>query len=273
MEQLHRLARSFRIGRFTVCLVITIPSFVLDRVTTEAEIPKYRAIWNPFSHGPILIQAVDIHSAGHFSIRPFSFTKIVEKSYGNQLVPFTEAKPGPVHVYSVQHPFINGAYGLTNHIEVGFRRSVNTFWAKDTTTNNGTGSPWTVNTGLGDTTITHISSDDSRSGHAAPLRHVCFITGTAHRRLVHRNRNSAWRVRPLESVSRYPIRSIGSDGGCDISENFKPFRMSGGAYYTYQVPRSNAGQTTYTPDLINTRLIFEQILYDKTGFGNNLEFK
>ena len=43
-------------------------------------------------------------------------------------------------------------------------------------------------------------------------------------------------------------------------------------YYTYAAPGSDAGQNTYTGDVINTRLIFEHFLDDKKGFAYNLEF-
>ena len=86
--------RLTRIGLFLAICFVTpdVTSFGFDWVPTEAEIEKYRASWNPFSHRPLLIQAVDIHPQGHFSIRPFIFAQIGDKSYGNRLVLASEAK-------------------------------------------------------------------------------------------------------------------------------------------------------------------------------------
>jgi hypothetical protein len=38
------------------------------------------------------------------------------------------------------------------------------------------------------------------------------------------------------------------------------------------MPGSEGDKTTYTSDLVNTRLIFEHILDDKRGLGYNIEF-
>ena len=275
LEQTYRLAWKCRTGLLLVCFVMsTTTGYSFDWVPTQAEIQKYRASWNPFSHGPLLIQAVDIHPEGHFSIRPFIFAQIGEKSYGNRLVLATEAKNGPVHLYSVQHPFINGAYGLTNHVELGFGTSINTFWANNSEAfNRGNGGPWATNTGLGDTTITLkyrpiIQDSDTRRPSITFVSQLVMPTGVWF---------TGTETPPggFAPLGRFPATQFGSlalTEGVTFRKNFKPFRISGGAYYTYQVPGSNAGQTTYTPDLINTRLIFEHILDDKTGFGYNLEF-
>ncbi len=121
-------------------------------VPSDEEILKYRKMWNPFSHGPVLQQSVDIIPQGQWSIRPFIFSQIGEHSFGNRFSLVTDRKDGPVHLYSVQHPFVNYTYGLTNHLEFVIGTSVNTFWAKDSESfNKGQGGPWKVNTGLGDT--------------------------------------------------------------------------------------------------------------------------
>ena len=257
-----------------ILLISVAPVAAIEWVPTEQEIQKYRQSWNPFSHGPLLIQAVDIHPAGHFSIRPFIYAQIGEKSYGNRLTLATEAKKGPVHLYSVQHPFINAAYGVTNHVEVGFGTSLNTFWARDSDSfNRGNGGPTTVNTGLGDTTLTLkyrpiIQDPETRRPSVTLLSQLVLPTGV-------------WLTgteRPpggFAPLGRFPATQFGALGlteGVMVRKNLKPFRISGGVFYTHQLPGSDAGQTTYIPDLINTRLVFEHILNDKTGFGYNIEF-
>jgi len=245
-----------------------------DWVPTEDEIKKYRKSWNPFSHGPILISAVDIQPKGQLHVRPFIFSQVGEDSYGNRLTFPTERKDGPVHLYSVQHPFINSAYGISDHIELGATTSWGTFWARDSRTFNRTGEgPVTTNTGLGDTSIvlkyrpivqdpdTWLPTFTLFSQFLMPTGQ--WFTGTE---------------RPpggFAPLGRFPATQFGALGfteGLTFRKNVRPFRVSAGIFYTYALPGSDSGQTTYTPDIINTRLIFEHILDDKKGFGYNLEF-
>ena len=118
-----RLAPSLLLGRILLILVVTqftdtTSLSAWDWVPSEEEIQKYRKSWNPFSHGPILLQAVDIQPKGQLSIREFLFSQIGESTFGNRLSFPTESKPGPVHVYQVS-PSVNSAYGITDHIELG----------------------------------------------------------------------------------------------------------------------------------------------------------
>ena len=76
-------------------------------------------------------------------------------------------------------------------------------------------------------------------------------------------------------LGRFPATQFGALGlteGVMFRKNVKPFRVSGGVFYTYAFPGSSEGITTYTPDIVNTRLIFEHILDDKKGLGYNIEF-
>ena len=131
----------------------------------------------------------------------------------------------------------------------------------------------TTNTGLGDTTITLkyrpiIQDPETRRPSVTLISQFVMPTG----KWFTGTETPPGGFAPL---GRFPATQFGSlalTEGVTFRKNFQPFRVSGGAYYTYQIPGSNAGQTTYTPDLINTRLVFEHILDDKTGFGYNLEF-
>lgn len=257
-----------------VCLGTVTTVVAFDWVPTEEEIRKYRRSWNPFSHGPILISAVDIQPKGQLHVRPFIFSQIGEKSYGNRLTLFTERKDGPVHLYSVQHPFLNSAYGLTDHIEIGATISWGTFWARDSVAFNKTKEgPFTTNTGLGDTSLvlkyrpivqdpnTWLPSITLFSQFLMPTGQ--WFTGTE---------KPPGGFAPL---GRFPATQFGALGiteGVTFRKNVKPFRVSAGVFYTYALPGSSEGITTYTPDIVNTRLIFEHILDDKRGFGYNIEF-
>ena len=76
-----RLAPSLLLGRILLILVVTqftdtTSLSAWDWVPSEEEIQKYRKSWNPFSHGPILLQAVDIQPKAQLSIREFLFSQI-----------------------------------------------------------------------------------------------------------------------------------------------------------------------------------------------------
>jgi len=245
-------------------LVDTPSVFAWEWVPTAEEIGKYRKSWNPFSHGPILLQAVDIQPEGQLSIREFVFSQVGETSFGNKLSFATQSNRGPVHVYQVS-PSVNTAYGITDHIELGVAISMNSFWARQ----NG---KETTDTGLGDSslimkyrpivqdpdgwrpTITHFSQ--------LVLPTSQWITGTE---------------RPpggFASLGRLPNTRFGEWGftqGIMTRKNLEPFRINAAVFYTYSAPGNTAGRNTYSGDVINTRLIVEHILDDKRGFGYNIE--
>jgi len=243
-------------------------------VPSDEEILKYRKMWNPFSHGPVLQQSVDIMPQGQWSIRPFIFSQIGEHSFGNRFSLVTDRKDGPVHLYSVQHPFVNYTYGLTNHLEFVIGTSVNTFWAKDSESfNKGQGGPWKVNTGLGDTSAMIkyrpvVQDPDTWRPSITIQNEITLPTG----RWFTGTKSPPGGFAPL---GRFPATQFGSLGfteGVTCRKIIQPFRISCGVFYTYELPGSDAGQNTYTPDLVNTRFVVEHILNDKHGFGYNLEF-
>jgi hypothetical protein len=251
--------------------ILVPPAGAFDWVPTDDELKKYRQSWNPFSEGPLLIQSVDIHPQGQLSIRPFLFSSISEKSYGNTLSLPSDAKNGPTHTYAV-NPLVTVSYGLTNHVELGFATSMIAFWSKDTSgANAGSSNPWTSDTGMGDTSLIVkyrpvVQDPDS----ARP-------SFTLYQQLVLPTSKWTGTERPpggFAPLGRLPATKFGELGytqGLTVRKNFQPFRVSAGFYYTYSAPGSDDGTTTYVGDTINTRLIFEHFLNDKKGFAYNLE--
>ncbi|MGH7252921.1 MAG: hypothetical protein ACREIE_03880, partial [Nitrospiraceae bacterium] len=76
-------------------------------------------------------------------------------------------------------------------------------------------------------------------------------------------------------LGRLPASRFGSltwTEGVMFRKIFQPFRISGGVFYSYHFPGSDAGMNTYPADIVNTRLILEHIVDDNRGFGYNLEF-
>lgn len=243
--------------------VVPPPSSALDWVPTDEEIKKYRQSWNPLSHGPVLLQAVDTQPKGQHAIRQFIFSQIGESSFGNRLSGPTDSKSGPVHLYQVS-PSINNAYGLTNHIEVGAVISMNSFWA----TQNGQS---TSATGFGDTSL------------FMKYRPIIQDPGGWRPSLVHFTQvvlpTSRWAntERPpggFSPLGRLPNTRFGEYGltqGLMTRKILQPFRINAAVFYTYAAPGERGGTNTYTGDIVNTRLVFEHILNDRTGFGYNIE--
>lgn len=248
-----------------------VPALAFDWVPTDEEIKKYRRSWNPFSEGPLLIQSVDIHPEGQLSVRPFFFSSISEKSFGNQLAFPTDRHSGPTHTYAIS-PLMTVTYGMTNHVELGMASSLNSFWSKDTAAANaGKGGPWTTDTGMGDLSLVMkyrpvVQDPDSARPSVTLYQQIVLPT-------------SRWTgtERPpggFAPLGRLPATRFGELGfteGVTFRKNSKPFRFSGGVYYTYSAPGSDAGQTTYVGDIINTRFIFEHFLDDSRGFAYNIE--
>jgi hypothetical protein len=54
-------------------------------------------------------------------------------------------------------------------------------------------------------------------------------------------------------------------------KNIKPFRFSGGLYYSYGVPSSSGGAPLRYGDILQYRLVMEQFLDDQRGLGYAVE--
>jgi hypothetical protein len=265
---------------FFVFVLVTLLGLLRPLATAEAfewtptdeEIQKYRKSWNPFSEGPLLIQSVDIHPKDQLSVRPFVFSQISEKSYGNQLAFPTNAKNGPVHLYSVA-PLVTVTYGITNHVELGAATSWNTFWARDSDSfNRGRGGPLTTDSGLGDLSLILkyrpiVQDPDSARPSITHYNQIVLPTG----RWITGTERPPGGFAPLGRLPATRFGELGFTEGITFRKNKRPFRISGGVYYTYSAPGSDAGQTTYVGDIVNTRLAYEHFLDDQQGLALNLE--
>ena len=239
------------------------PAASFDWVPSDEEIQKYRKSWNPFSHGPVLLQSVDIQPKGQLSVREFLFSQLGDSSFGNQLTFASDATSGPVRLAQL-NPSINAAYGLTNHLELGAAISVNAFWAES----NGVK---TNNVGLGDTSLILkyrpiVQNPDSWRPSLTNMMQLVLPT-------------SQWAgterppggFSPLGRLPNTRFGSLGFSEGLMTRKNLEPFRISAAVFYTYSAPGDDAGKTTYSADLVNVRLVVEHILDDKKGFGYNIE--
>jgi hypothetical protein len=245
-----------------------------DWVPSQEDIQKYRKSWNPFSHGPILLTIPDIQPKGQLYVRPFIYSQIGEKSFGNRFTLATERRDGPVHLYSVQHPYLQFGYGLTDHVQLGLATSVNTYWVKDTESfNRGQGGPWTTNTGLGDTSLyvkyrPIVQDPESWRPSVTSLTQLVLPTG----KWFTGTEKPPGGFAPLGRLPATQFGSLGLTEGLEARKNSRPFRISAGVFYTYHPPGSDAGEATYVSDVINTRIAFEHMLDDERGFGYIVEF-
>jgi hypothetical protein len=243
---------------------LPLPAGAWEWVPSDEEIRKYRRSWNPFSHGPLLHTAVDVQPKGQYLLRPFIFAQIGEHSFDNRLQFVTERKSGPVHLYSVQEPSLEFAYGITDHVQFGATTSLQSFWSRE----NG---QTDTDTGLGDTSLAIkyrpiVQDPDSRRPSVTIFNHMVLPTG-----------KWAGTSKPpggFAPIGRFPATRFGElafTEGAMVRKNFKPFRIQAGVFYTYAAPGSDGEETTYTGDLINTRVAIEHILDDRRGFGYGLE--
>jgi hypothetical protein len=238
-------------------------SWAFDWVPSDEEIRKYRQSWNPLSHGPILLQAVDVQPKGQLSVREFLFSQFGDSSFGNQLTFAWDAKSGPVKLTQIS-PSVNAAYGLTNHIELGAAISVNAFWAESKGVE-------TSNVGLGDTSLImkyRPIVQDPDGWRPSITNYIQVVLPTSQWAGTERPPGG---FSPLGRLPNTRFGSLGLTEGLMVRKNLEPFRISAAVFYTYSVPGDDAGETTYNADLLNARVVIEHILDDKNGFGYNIE--
>ncbi len=271
-SKIHRPTGILLLALLGVALIAADTARAFDWVPSDEQIQKYRRSWNPFSEGPLLIQAIDIHPKGQLSVRPFVFSQISESSFGNRLSSPADSKNGPTHLYSVS-PLVTITYGLTDHVELGTATSWNTFWARDSQGfNRGAGGPMTTNTGLGDLSLILkyrpiVQDPDSARPSFTHYNQIVLPTG----RWVTGTERPPGGFAPLGRLPATRFGELGFTEGLSFRKNNKPYRISGGVYYTYSAPGSDAGQNTYVGDTINTRLAYEHFLDDQQGVALNLE--
>ncbi len=239
-------------------------------VPTDEEIRKYRSSWNPLSNGPMFISGVDIHPEGQFTYHPFIFSQISEKRFGNDLT--VNRTTSPTHSYQVA-PVVTMAYGITHHLELNIGLSGSAFWARSTQQfNKSNGGPWTTDTGLGDTQVYlkyRPIIQDPEGWRPSVTTFNMIVLPTS--RWVTGTESPPGGFAPLGRLPASRFGSLTWTEGVMMRKNLRPFRISGGVFYSYHFPGNDAGRTTYPADIINTRLIIEHILDDTQGFGYNLE--
>lgn len=250
------------------------PVHALDWGPTDAEIQKHRQSWNPLTHGPILMTIADTMPKGQLYVRPFVFAQIAERSYTNKFTFGPGQRSGPVHLYSVQDPYLQFGYGLTNNMQLGAATSMNSWWTNSSEEyNQGKGGPWKTNTGLGDLSVyfkyrTMIQDRDTWKPSLSFHTQLGMPTG----KWITDTKKPPGGFAPVGRLPATQFGSLALTEGVVVRKNLEPFRINAGLYYTYHPPGSEGNASTYVNDVVNARVIFEHILDEKRGLGYNIEF-
>ncbi|MDE3119538.1 MAG: hypothetical protein KGL03_11045 [Nitrospirota bacterium] len=230
---------------------------------TEEEIARYRKIWNPFSAGPQLVSSADVQPQGQFFARPYVFSQITYGQFGNT---WSGASRSLSRQLSAINPQVEFSYGITNSLEFEMYVSEASWWQSS-----GSGQAAQSGHGLGDTTAFlkyrfHVQQDDSWWPTLTNAFYVALPT-------------SDWAgTAPIPGgfapLGRLPSTHFGAPEFTEsvlFRKNIRPFRISGGVFYSYGLPSSDQSTTHYFGDIFQYRLAFEHFLDDAKGFAYAVE--
>ena len=243
---------------------------------TPQEIQRYRRSWNPFSHGPILANSPDVQPKSQILAQLYVFSEVGSGQHGNTLGITPHHSSQALQAVA---PTLFIGYGITDNIELDIAPQI--IWYnsyKDSgpsLSGHGSGHPNDI--GLGDTTMylktrIRVQDPDSWKGtftlyHGVSLpTSQWFGTGTFGTHPIPGG------FAPLGRLPSSKFGGLALTEGVMWRKNIQPFRFMGSVYYTYTIPGSTGGRTTYNGDIINTRAIAEWIVDDKNGLGFALEF-
>ncbi len=244
---------------------------------TPQEIQRYRKSWNPFSHGPILTNAADVSPKGQFLAQLYVFSQVGNSQYGNSVT--LGHHDSSVHLRAVAPTFFFG-YGVTDNLELNVAPQLlwyNSFKGTGPSLAGGQGSGHANDIGLGDTTLflkwrLRVQDPDSWHGTWTLYNGVSLPTSQWFGTDTFGTHPVPGGFAPLGRLPATRFGGLAFTEGLMWRKNIQPFRLMGAVYYTYTIPGSTGGRTTYNGDIINTRAIAEWIVDDKRGFGLALEF-
>ncbi|HTR53183.1 MAG TPA: hypothetical protein VMJ10_20950 [Kofleriaceae bacterium] len=250
----------------------TLLVFVIAAVTgvgaaraDDGALARYRKIWNPFSAGPELVSSADLQPRGQFFVRPYIYSEIAYAQYGGWSVGTMGLGQRLVAVA----PQVELSYGILDWLEYEMYLPETSWWqsaGNEASSANGNG--------LGDITAFlkwrfHIQQPDS---WLPSFTEVLFVTLPT----------SDWAgsigTPPIPGgfapLGRLPSTHFGAPELTDailFRKNIRPFRLSGGIYYSYGLPTTKNGMSQYYGDIFQYRLAFEQFLDDTRGLAYAVE--
>jgi hypothetical protein len=223
---------------------------------------RYRKSWNPFSGGPELVSSADLHPQGQALVRPYVYSEFGYGQFGDWSV----SRPALPQKLSALNPQIELDYGVADWLEAVVYFSEVSWWQ-------GAGASMRSSSasGVGDTTAYLkwrflVQDPDS---WLPSLTFASFVTLPS----------SDWFGTPpvpggFAPLGRLPATHFGSSELTEallFRKNLQPFRISGGAYYSYGLPNSQGGATRYFGDIFQYRLALEHFLDDEHGLAYAVE--
>jgi len=228
-------------------------------------IARYRKIWNPFSAGPELVSSADLQPQGQFFVRPYLYSEIGYSQFGSWP---TDVKVLDQKIVSIA-PQVELSVGIFNWLEFEMYLPETSWWQTA-----GGGQPASNGNGFGDITAFlkwrfHVQQPD---GWMPSLTETLFVTLPT----------SSWfgpaGTPPIPGgfapLGRLPSTHFGAPELTEailFRRNIRPFRVSGGFYYSYGPPSTNKGVRQYYGDIFQYRLSFETFIREDRGFAYALE--
>lgn len=250
---------------------------------TPQEIQRYRRSWNPFSHGPILANSPDVQPKKQILVQLYVFSEVGNNQFeSNGLQAFNSSEPSSVRLRAVAPTWFIG-YGITDNMEVDIAPQLlwyNSFQGDPNAqvlSHKPLGAQHRNDIGLGDTTIYlktrhRVQDPTSWKGTFTTYHGISLPTSQWFGTDTFGTHPIPGGFAPLGRLPATKFGGLSLTEGVMWRKNIEPFRFMGSVYYTYTVPGSTAGTTTYNGDIINTRAIAEWIADDKRGLGFALEF-
>ena len=233
------------------------------RAAEDDELAQYRSIWNPLTAGPQLITTADLLAPGQFFVKTYIYSEFGYAQYGERWS--TRTQPLAQNLSAI-NPQLEIDYGLTNSVQIDCYVPEVSWWQGP-----GNGQPASHGSGVGDTTLDLryrflIQQPDTWRPSLALVSYAALPT-------------SSWFNTPSTPGGFVPLGKLPSThfGSPVLTESLafrktvRPFRISGGVYYSYGIPSSNGGAPQRYGDIVQERLAVEQVLNDKRGFGYAIE--
>lgn len=244
--------------------VASIVAFLVAAGPARADdaVARYRKSWNPFSAGPELVSSADLHPQGQAFVRPYVYSEFGYGQFGGWSVN-RQALPQRL---SALNPQLEVDYGIFDSLEVDVYVSEVSWWQGA-----GGGQPSSSGNGAGDTTAFLkwrflVQNPDSWEPSLTLASFVALPT-------------SDWLGTPsvpggFAPLGRLPATHFGTPELTEallFRKNVKPFRVSGGLYYSYGPPTSKGGVAQSYGDILQYRLVFEHFLDDRHGLAYAVE--
>ncbi len=232
----------------------------------DSALALYRKTWNPLAAGPELVSSADLQPRGQLFLRPYIYTEFAVGEFGDS---WSFSRTPLLQRLYAMSPQIEFSYGILDWLELEMYLPEASWWQLP-----GGGAPASDGHGFGDTTM--FLKGRFLIQHAGSwwpsLTEVLFVTLPT----------SAWfgpaGTPPIPGgfapLGRLPSTHFGAPELTEailVRKNVRPFRISGGVYYSYGLPSSNNGASQLYGDIFQYRLSFEHILDDKHGFGYAVE--